>query len=57
MCIASVSRTEVQHHSTHHHLYKFWVVLAFSTGYSHEKAKYLTPFVVHFSMNVKITQN
>jgi len=30
MRIASVYRTDVQHHSTHHHLYKFWVVRAFS---------------------------
>jgi hypothetical protein len=34
MRIASVSLTEVQHHSTHHHLYKFWVVRGFSTRIS-----------------------
>jgi hypothetical protein len=44
----------VQHHSTHHHLYKFWVVQAFSTRISLQKIKNFTYSVKYFSSNFNL---
>jgi len=52
--IASVYRTEVQHHSTHHHLYKFWVVRAFSARISLNKDKNFTSFISNYAFWVLI---